>query len=104
MTTAQTTGSRRLGDAPPPDMLDAGERMSLDELRATQLTRLRWSLRHAYENVHHYRRTFDAAGVHPDDLKELADLAHFPPTTKADLRDNYPFGLFAVPQDRKSVV
>jgi phenylacetate-CoA ligase len=100
VTAAQTTGSRRLGDAPPADMLDAGERMSLDELRATQLERLRWSLRHAYENVHHYRRTFDAAGVHPDDLKELADLAHFPPTTKADLRDNYPFGLFAVPQEQ----
>jgi phenylacetate-CoA ligase len=98
--TTGTTQQRRLGEAPPAELLDAGERMSLDELRATQLERLRWTLRHAYDNVAHYRRTFDAAGVHPDDCKDLADLAHFPTTTKADLRDNYPFGLFAVPQDR----
>ena len=97
-TTTQT--ARRLGEAPPPDLLDEGERMSLDELRATQLERLRWSLRHAYENVPHYRRVFDEAGVHPDDCRELADLAKFPATTKADLRDNYPFGLFAVPQEQ----
>ena len=62
--------------------------------------RLAWSLRHAYENVPHYRRSFDAAGVHPDDLKELADLRRFPFTTKDDLRANYPFGMFAVPRER----
>jgi phenylacetate-CoA ligase len=74
--------------------------MSTDELRGTQLTRLQWTLRHAYENVPHYRRAFDAAGVHPDDCRELADLAKFPTTSKSDLRENYPFGMFAVPQDR----
>jgi phenylacetate-CoA ligase len=94
-----TTG-RRLGEAPPADLLDPAERMSVDELRALQLERLQWSLRHAYDNVPHYRRTFDAAGVHPDDCRELADLAKFPTTSKADLRDNYPFGMFAVPQDQ----
>ncbi|WP_345381999.1 phenylacetate--CoA ligase PaaK [Pseudonocardia yuanmonensis] len=72
--------------------------MSTDELRALQLERLQWSLRHAYDNVRHYRRSFDAAGVHPDDCKDLADLAKFPTTSKADLRENYPFGMFAVPQ------
>jgi phenylacetate-CoA ligase len=74
--------------------------MSVDELRATQLSRLQWTLRHAYDNVPFYRRTFDAAGVHPDDCRELADLAGFPMTTKADLRENYPFGMFAVPQSQ----
>ena len=82
------------------DVLEPIERASIDELRAVQLERLRWSLRHAYEHVPHYRQAFDAAGVHPDDCRELADLARFPFTTKADLRDNYPFGMFAVPQDR----
>jgi phenylacetate-CoA ligase len=72
--------------------------MGVDELRATQLARLQWTLRHAYDNVSHYRRSFDAAGVHPDDCRELGDLARFPTTSKADLRDNYPFGMFAVPQ------
>ena len=81
------------------DELEPIEKASVDELRALQLERLRWSLRHAYENVPHYRRKFDAAGVHPDDLKTLADLARFPFTTKADLRENYPFGMFAVPMD-----
>jgi phenylacetate-CoA ligase len=100
MTNPATTTDRRLGDAPPADLLDPAERMSVDELRALQLQRLRWSLRHAYDNVPHYRRTFDAAGVHPDDCRELADLAKFPTTSKADLRDNYPFGMFAVPQER----
>jgi phenylacetate-CoA ligase len=95
-----STGTRRLGDAPPPDTLDAAERVSLDELRALQLRRLRETLRHAYTNVPHYRRAFDTAGVHPDDCRTLADLARFPTTSKADLRDNYPFGMFAVPQDR----
>src|SRR5919107_2864883 len=70
----------------------------IDELRALQLDRLRDTLRRAYEHVPHYRRTFDAAGVHPDDCRSLADLARFPFTTKQDLRDNYPFGMFAVPQ------
>jgi phenylacetate-CoA ligase len=90
----------RLGEAPATDTLDAAERMSVDELRATQLARLQWTLRHAYENVPHYRRVFDAAGVHPDDCRDLADLAKFPTTSKADLRENYPFGMFAVPQDQ----
>lgn len=93
-----TTTARRLGDAPAPDTLDPAERMSVDELRALQLGRLQWTLRHAYENVPHYRRAFDAHGVHPDDCRELADIAKFPTTGKADLRDNYPFGMFAVPQ------
>ena len=68
-------------------------------LRELQLERLRWSLHQAYDNVDHYRQAFDAAGVHPDDLTELADLRRFPFTTKADLRNNYPFGMFAVPRD-----
>jgi phenylacetate-CoA ligase len=70
-----------------------------DELRGLQLDRLRWSLRHAYDHVRHYRTAFDRAGVHPDDLHELADLARFPFTTKDDLRANYPFGMFAVPRE-----
>ncbi|RSD25978.1 phenylacetate--CoA ligase PaaK [Amycolatopsis eburnea] len=70
-----------------------------DELAALQLERLQWTLRHAYANVPAYTRKFDEAGVHPDDCKELADLAKFPFTTKQDLRENYPFGMFAVPQD-----
>ncbi|MEU6643160.1 phenylacetate--CoA ligase PaaK [Saccharomonospora sp. NPDC046836] len=80
--------------------LDAGERLSIDELRALQLRRLQWTLRHAYQNVPSYQKKFDAAGVHPDDCRELADIAKFPFTTKNDLRDNYPFGMFAVPQDQ----
>ena len=95
-----TTTQRRLGDAPPDELLDPVERMSVDELRALQLERLQWTLRHAYENVPHYRTTFDAHGVHPDDCRSLEDLAKFPTTTKADLRDNYPFGLFAVPREQ----
>ncbi|MEU0789115.1 phenylacetate--CoA ligase PaaK [Amycolatopsis sp. NPDC005961] len=73
---------------------------SADELAALQLERLQWTLRHAYTNVPAYRKKFDDAGVHPDDCKELADLAKFPFTTKQDLRENYPFGMFAVPQDQ----
>jgi phenylacetate-CoA ligase len=69
-------------------------------LRALQLERLRWSLQHAYDNVAHYRKKFDAAGVKPQDCRSLADLARFPFTTKADLRETYPFGMFAVPMDR----
>src|SRR5687768_17055594 len=103
-TTASTSTAttRRLGTAPDPSSLDPAERMSIDELRALQLERLQWTLRHSYENVPHYRAAFDAAGVHPDDCKELADLVKFPTTSKADLRENYPFGMFAVPQDQVS--
>ncbi len=86
--------------APRAAVLDPIERASRDELQAVQLQRMRWSLRHAYDKVPHYRASFDAAGVHPDDLKTLADLAKFPFTTKKDLRDHYPFGLFAVPRDQ----
>ncbi|GAV43265.1 phenylacetate--CoA ligase PaaK [Streptomyces acidiscabies] len=82
-------------------MLDAGERMGAEELRATQLRRLRWSLRHAYENVPFYRDAFDKAGLRPEDCESLADLARFPFTTKADLRAHYPYGMFAV--DRRQV-
>jgi len=80
------------------DELEPIEVASRDELSAVQLRRLKWSLRHAYDNVAHYRRAFDQAGVHPTDLRDLADLAMFPFTEKADLRRNYPFGMFAVPQ------
>jgi phenylacetate-CoA ligase len=98
---AVTSGTtRRLGAPPDEALLDPVERVSVDELRALQLERLQWTLRHAYDNVPHYRQAFDAAGVHPDDCRELTDLARFPTTSKADLRDNYPFGMFAVPQDR----
>jgi len=76
------------------------ERASLDELRALQLDRLTWSVRHAYANVAHYKSAFDAAGVHPDDLKDLADLAKLPFTTKETLRQNFPFGMFAVPRNQ----
>src|SRR5687767_2845376 len=100
MTASTREAARRLGAAPDAALLDPAERLGLDELRALQLERLRWSLRHAYDAVPHYRRAFDAAGVHPDDCRELADLARFPTTSKADLRDNYPFGMFAVPQDQ----
>ncbi len=83
---------------PNPADLDPIEIASLDEIQALQLKRLKWSLRHAYDNVAMYRQRFDDAGVHPDDLKSLADLAKFPFTYKNDLRDHYPFGLFAVPR------
>jgi phenylacetate-CoA ligase len=100
MTASTREVARRLGAAPDAALLDPAERLGLDELRALQLERLQWTLRHAYDNVPHYRAAFDAAGVHPDDCRELADLARFPTTSKADLRDNYPFGMFAVPQDQ----
>lgn len=80
--------------------LEAIETASRDEIAALQLERLRWSLRHTYDNVEPYRRKCQEKGVHPDDLQCLADLAKFPFTTKADLRDNYPFGLFAVPREQ----
>jgi len=83
---------------PAPELLDEGERLSRDALLDLQLERLRWSLRHAYANVPHYRRAFDAAGVTPDDCESLVDIARFPLTGKLDLRDNYPFGMFAVPR------
>jgi phenylacetate-CoA ligase len=88
----------RLGTPPKPDELDAAERLGRDELQAVQLSRLQQTLRHAYEQVPHYRAAFDAAGIRPDDCRSLDELARFPFTTKADLRDNYPFGMFAVPR------
>jgi phenylacetate-CoA ligase len=77
--------------------LDRIETASRDEIAALQLQRMQWSLRHAYDNVPHYREKYDAAGVHPDDLKQLSDLAKFPFTTKGDMRDTYPYGMFATP-------
>ncbi|MFJ5536250.1 phenylacetate--CoA ligase PaaK [Vreelandella titanicae] len=77
--------------------LDPLETASVDELRATQVKRLKWSLKYAYDNVPFYRHSFDKAGVHPDDIQTLEDLAKLPFTTKADLRDNYPFGMLATP-------
>ena len=79
---------------------DPIETASRDEITALQLQRLRWSLRHAYAHVPHYRRSFDDAGVHPDDLHDLADLARFPFTHKQDLRSAFPFGMFAVPREQ----
>lgn len=80
--------------------LDPIEIASIDEIRSLQLERLRWTLQHAYDNVPMYRQRFDEKGVHPSDLKSLKDLSKFPFTVKTDLRDNYPFGLFAVPRDQ----
>ena len=77
--------------------LEPIEKAGIEELRALQLKRMKWSIKHVYDNVSHYRKKYDAAGVHPDDLKELADLAKFPFTTKADLRETYPYGMFATP-------
>ncbi len=100
--TGPATVSDMQDRTPRPEDLDPIERASVDELRALQLERLQWSLHHAYENVPHYRAAFEAAGVHPDDCTQLADLARFPFTTKADLRENYPFGMFAVPREQVS--
>jgi phenylacetate-CoA ligase len=83
-----------------PASLDPIEIASRDEIAALQLARLKATLQRAWANVPHYRKAFDAAGVHPDDCRTLADLAKFPFTTKADLRDNYPFGMFAVPREQ----
>jgi phenylacetate-CoA ligase len=80
--------------------LEPIEKASREELRELQLQRLRWSLQHAYDNVPHYRKKFDAAGVKPQDCRSLEDLAKFPFTAKSDLRETYPFGLFAVPMER----
>ncbi|HKE46051.1 MAG TPA: phenylacetate--CoA ligase PaaK [Steroidobacteraceae bacterium] len=83
-----------------PAQLEPIERASVDELRSLQLERLRWSLAHAHENVAHYRRAFEGAGVHPHDLRQLADLRRFPFLVKQDLREYYPFGMFAVPREQ----
>lgn len=80
--------------------LEPIETASVDELRSVQIDRLQKTLRHAYQNVPFYKKRFDDAGVHPDDLKSLGDLRHFPFTVKSDLRDNYPFGMFAVPREQ----
>jgi phenylacetate-CoA ligase len=85
---------------PAPNDLEPIERASKDELQALQLMRLKQTLQHAYANVPHYKQAFDAAGIHPSDLKTLADLVKFPFTTKKDLRANYPFGMFAVPREQ----
>ena len=85
---------------PQPGDLEPIETASRDEVTGLQLQRMKASLKHAYEHVPHYRRSFDERGVHPDDLKQLGDLAKFPFTTKKDLRDNYPFGMFAVPREQ----
>jgi len=85
---------------PRKEELEHIETASRDEIAAVQLERMKWSLRHAYDNVPFYKAKFDAAGVHPDDLHSLEDLAKFPFTVKQDLRDNYPFGLFAVPREQ----
>ena len=82
------------------DHLEHIEKASVDELRHLQLERLKWTLRHAYDSVPHYRKKFDAHGVRPGDLARLEDLAKFPFTTKQDLRENYPFGMFAVPMEK----
>ena len=86
--------------SPAPGDLEPIETASRDEITALQLERLRWTLGHAYDNVPFYRRRFDEAAVHPDDCRDLADLARYPFTIKQDFRDNYPFGLLAVPRDQ----
>ena len=86
--------------SPKPGDLDPIENASRDKIEALQLKRMRWSIAHAYNNVAHYKASFDKAGVHPDDLKSLTDLSRFPFTVKSDLRNNYPFGLFAVPRSQ----
>jgi phenylacetate-CoA ligase len=86
--------------APRPDELEPIERASRDEIAALQLDRLKWTLRHAYHNVSFYRQAFDTRGVHPDDVRDVADLAKFPFTAKPDLREHYPFGMFAVPREQ----
>src|SRR6202140_4829669 len=80
--------------------MDDVERASRDEIMTLQLKRLAWSLAHAYDNVAHYKKAFDKAGVHPSDFKQFSDLAKFPFTVKTDLRDNYPFNMFAVPREK----
>jgi phenylacetate-CoA ligase len=87
-----------LGEACPTELRDAGERLSVDELRSRQLSLLQATVRRAYENVPHYRAALDGVGFKPDDLQSLEDLSRLPFTAKKDLRDNYPFGMFAVPR------
>jgi phenylacetate-CoA ligase len=99
-TPAPAGADRRTGEPLPPELRDAGERMDREELRAYQLTRLKRTLRTAYDEVELYRRKFDEAGVRPEDCRTLEDLARFPFTTKADLRETYPFGMFAVPMSQ----
>ena len=86
--------------APRSEGLDPIEIASRDEISALQLKRLKWTLAHAYNNVAHYKKSFDQAGVHPDDLKTLDDLRKFPFTAKDDLRRHYPFGMFAIPREQ----
>src|ERR1051325_8459979 len=81
-------------------VLDDAERASRDEIIALQTRRMAWTLAHAYDNVAHYKAAFDARDVHPSDFKQLPDLAKFPFTVKTDLRDNYPFNMFAVPREQ----
>ncbi|GAB3278783.1 phenylacetate--CoA ligase PaaK [Parasphingorhabdus pacifica] len=95
---ASPAAAKRLGRPPIATDLDAAERLSRDELAALQLERLQWTLDHAYRNVPFYRRKFDEAGVRPEDCRTLDDLAKFPTTSKNDLRENYPFDMFAVPR------
>ena len=83
-----------------PDQLDPMETASIDELRAHQLERLQWTVNHAYSNVPMYKQRFDQLGLHPDDIKTLDYLAKLPFTTKSDLRDNYPYGMFATPMNQ----
>ena len=90
----------RLKTGKPSVGLDPIEHASRDELSALQLERLKWSVGHAYRNVEHYRKVFDGVGAHPDDIRSLDDLRRFPFLNKSDLRDHYPFGLFAVPRER----
>src|SRR5580765_9028424 len=85
---------------PARESFDPIETASRDEIVALQLERLKWTLGHAYNNVAHYKKAFDKAGVHPDDLKALDDLPRFPFTAKDDLRQQYPFGMFAIPRDQ----
>src|SRR5262245_26380894 len=94
-----STKSLPKGSSYSPEM-DQIERASRDEIMALQTKRLAWSLSHAYDNVVHYKKAFAEAGVHPSDFKTLSDLAKFPFTVKTDLRDNYPFNMFAVPREK----
>src|ERR1700686_4753034 len=80
--------------------MDEAERASRDQIMALQTRRLAWTLAHAYDNVAHYKKAFDQAGVHPSDFKHLSDLAKFPFTVKTDLRDNFPFNMFAVAREK----
>jgi phenylacetate-CoA ligase len=86
--------------APSKDLLDPIENASRDEISALQLERLKWSVKHAYDNVEHYKNSFDEAGVHPDEIQSLSDISKFPLSRKKNVRDNYPFGMFAVPREQ----